>query len=63
MKGGEAGMKTLEFSDREMTYLLLALRKYEEKLQTRDDDEPMGDDLQDLIIIQALRKKIAAAKG
>ncbi|MBS4053096.1 MAG: hypothetical protein KGZ69_18110 [Methylomonas sp.] len=54
-------MATLEFTDREMTYLLVALRKYEEILLALEDDEA-GDSVSDLLIVQALRKKFKAAK-
>lgn len=55
-------MTELEFTDREMTYLLVALRKYEESLLALEDVEA-GDSVSDLLIVQALRKKIKAAKG
>jgi hypothetical protein len=55
-------MTELEFTDRELTYLLVALRKYEESLLALEDDEA-GDSVSDLLIVQALRKKVKAAKG
>lgn len=55
-------MTKLEFTDREMTYLLVALRKYEESLLASEDEEA-GDSVPDLLIVQALRKKLKAAKG
>ena len=54
-------MTKLEFSDQEATYLLVALRKYEEALMASEDDE-VGDSVNDLLVIQALRKKIKDAK-
>lgn len=55
-------MTKLEFTDREMTYLLVVLRKYEESLLASEDEEA-GDSVPDLLIVQALRKKLKAAKG
>lgn len=55
-------MTKLEFTDREMTYLLVALRKYEESFLASEDEEA-GDSVPDLLIVQALRKKLKAAKG
>ena len=54
-------MRSIELSDKEMTYLLLALRKYEEVLSNVSDDE-VGDSIGDLLIVQALRKKIKSVK-
>ena len=54
-------MFKLEFNDREMAYLLVALRKYEEALLASDEEEA-GDAVTDLLVIQALRRKIKEAK-
>jgi len=55
-------MTKLELSDRETTYLLVALRKYEESLLAAEDEEA-GDSIADLLVVQALRKKVNEAKG
>lgn len=54
-------MRSIELSDKEIAYLLLALRKYEEVLSNVSDDE-VGDSIGDLLIVQALRKKIKGVK-
>ena len=54
-------MATLDFSDREMAYLLVALRKHEEALLASEDEEA-GDTVTDLLVVQALRGKIKEAK-
>ena len=54
-------MSKLDFNDNEMAYLLLALRKHEESLLASEDDEA-GDAVTDLLVIQALRRKIKEAK-
>ena len=54
-------MTKLELSDRETTYLLVALRKYEESLLVIEDEEA-GDSITDLLVVQALRKKVNEAK-
>ena len=55
-------MTKLELNDRETTYLLVALRKYEESLLVTEDEEA-GDSITDLLVVQALRKKVNEAKG
>jgi hypothetical protein len=52
-------MKTLDFTDKELTYLLLALKRYEEELLSRDEED-MEDTATDLLFIQSLRKKVVA---
>ena len=54
-------MSKLDFNDNEMAYLLLALRKHEESLLASEDDDA-GDAVNDLLVIQALRRKIKEAK-
>jgi hypothetical protein len=54
-------MYKLEFNDREMAYLLVALRKHEEALLASEEEEA-GDAVTDLLVIQALRRKIKEAK-
>jgi len=55
-------MKSLDFTDKELTYLLISLRKYEEKLLT-DESEDMEDTTTDLLFIQSLISKLKAAKS
>ena len=54
-------MKTLEFSERQLIWLLLALQHYEAELQARFFAEEDGS-LEDLLILQDLRRKVEAAK-
>lgn len=51
-----------EFTEKELSYLLAALRKYEEALFAADSDE-MGDALGDLISVQALAARLKALKA
>jgi hypothetical protein len=55
-------MAMIEFGGKEMAYLLLALRNYEHKLSETVEPD-MGDAGMDLIFIQALIKRVAAANG
>lgn len=54
-------MKTLDLTDKELTYLLLALKRYEDELLSREEED-MEDATTDLIFVQSLRKKVAAAE-
>ena len=49
-------MKSIEFTDKEITYLLVALRKYEERLLASDGEE-MEDAAVDLVFAQSLSKR------
>ena len=55
-------MKSMEFTDKELAYLLLSLRKYEEKLLA-DEAEDMEDTVTDLLSVQSLISKLNAAKS
>lgn len=55
-------MKTLELTDKELTYLLLALKHYEAELLSRDEED-MEDAVTDLLFVQSLRKKVTTVKG
>jgi hypothetical protein len=55
-------MKSIEFTDKEITYLLVALRKYEEQLLASDGEE-MEDAAVDLVFAQSLSKKLRLAKS
>jgi hypothetical protein len=54
-------MANLEFSSKEITYLLLSLNQYEQALLEQEGEE-MEDAATDLIFIQSLSKKLKAAK-
>lgn len=55
-------VKTVEMSNKELTYALIALRKYEKEL-LEITDEPMEDAGNDLIFIQALIERFKEAKS
>jgi hypothetical protein len=55
-------MKNLEFSEKEMTYLLISLKHYERKLRS-DENEDMEDAATDLLFIESLIAKIKEAKA
>lgn len=55
-------MSAIEFTDKEMTYLLLALKKYEAQLLAFDEED-MEDRTTDLIFVQALQQKIKDSKS
>ncbi|WP_097458645.1 hypothetical protein [Mangrovitalea sediminis] len=55
-------MKTIEVSDKELNYLLIALRN-QEQILAREEDETMEDALADLLIVQALINKLTAVKA
>lgn len=48
---------SLTLSRRELTFILLALRKFREAILDSDDDE-LGDDLDDLMILDSALKKL-----
>lgn len=52
----------LELSDRELTYLLIALRKHEKVLRDIEDEDEMPQAHDDLLMIQYLIDKLKAAK-
>jgi len=54
-------MSTIEFTDQELTYLLLSLKKYEAQLLSADEVD-MEDAATDLLFVQSLQKKIRAVK-
>lgn len=53
---------SVEFTDKELSYLLAALKKYEGALLATDSEE-MGDAVGDLICIQALVARVMALKA
>lgn len=55
-------MKSIEVTEKELTYLLISLRKYEEKLLASDEEE-MEDTLTDLLFVQSLIAKLKQAKA
>jgi hypothetical protein len=55
-------MKTVEMSNKELTYVLIALRKHEKELLAMKA-EPMEDAGNDLIFIQALIERFKEAKA
>jgi hypothetical protein len=54
-------MKNIELSKHEITYLLISLRHFEDKLLS-DESEEMEDTATDLIFIQSLIKKLKDTK-
>jgi hypothetical protein len=54
-------MKAIQLSEKEITYTLIALRRYEQALLA-DEDEEMGDTATDLIFVQSLIDKLNTAK-
>jgi hypothetical protein len=52
---------TLTLSKRELTYTLLALRKYREAILDKDEDE-LGDDLDDLMLLDNAIEKLKIAR-
>lgn len=55
-------MRPIELSDHELAYLLLALRKFEESLMTVSEDDD-GDSINDLLMVQSLRKKLKSFRA
>jgi hypothetical protein len=54
-------MKNIEVTAKEITYLLISLRKYEQSLLNSDTEE-MEDATTDLLFIQSLITKLKAVK-
>jgi len=54
-------MKAIELSEKEITYALIALRRYEQALLA-EDGEDMEDTATDLIFVQSLIQRLSAAK-
>jgi len=52
----------VDLSDRELTYLLIALRKHERALREVEDEDEMPQAHEDLLMIQYLIEKLKAAK-
>jgi hypothetical protein len=57
----ENAMTGLELTEKEITYLLIALRRYEKELIT-EGDEDMEDAATDLIFVQSLISKLRLVK-
>lgn len=55
-------MHAIELTDKEVTYLLLALKRYEAQLLAAEDED-LEDATTDLLFVQSLRAKLAAARG
>jgi hypothetical protein len=55
-------MKAIEFTDKELAYLMLSLRRYEAQLMAADEDD-MPDAINDLLFVQGLQKKVKQAQG
>lgn len=53
---------TLNLTDTEIAYLLISLKRYETELLA-SEDEDMGDAITDLLLIQALQKKLNSVSG
>lgn len=51
-------MHTIDLGDRQLTYLLIALRRYEQALMESGEEE-MGDELDDLLMVQDLISKLS----
>ena len=57
----EQVMKEIQLSEQEITYALIALRRYEQALLA-EHGEAMEDTASDLIIVQSLIERLGAAK-
>jgi len=55
-------MKNLDFTDKEITYLLISLRKYEDNLLAIESED-LEDTTTDLLFIQSLITKLKASKS
>jgi hypothetical protein len=55
-------MKAVEFTDREIAYLLLSLKRYEAHLLA-SEGEDMEDATNDLLFVQALAKKLRSVQS
>lgn len=58
----EVCLKTIDVSDKELTYLLIALRN-QEQILVQAADETLEDALVDLRIVQGLIDKLTVAKA
>ena len=58
----EACLKTIELSDKELTYLLIALRN-QEQILAQSSEETLEDALVDLLVVQGLIDKLTAVKA
>lgn len=54
-------MEAIQLSEKEITYALIALRRYEQALLAQDGTD-MEDTATDLIIVQSLIERLSAAK-
>jgi hypothetical protein len=57
----EQVMKAIQLSEKEITYAIIALRRYEQALLAEDGVD-MEDTATDLIIVQSLIERLGAAK-
>lgn len=55
-------MKSLDLTDKEITYLLVSLRRYEENLLTIESED-LEDTSTDLLFVQSLIGKLKASKS
>jgi hypothetical protein len=55
-------MNTFNFTDKEVNYLLLSLKRYEKQLLANEDEE-MEDTVTDLLFVQHLQKKLKTEPG
>jgi hypothetical protein len=55
-------MNTFNFTDKEVNYLLLSLKRYEKQLLASEDEE-MEDTATDLLFVQHLQKKLKTEPG
>ena len=55
-------MNTIDFTDKELTYLLLSLKKYERQLLSKEEDD-LEDIATDLIFVQSLQARIRSVKA
>lgn len=57
----EQVMKAIQLNEKEITYALIALRRYEQALLAEDGVE-MGDAVSDLLFVQSLIKRLGDSK-
>ncbi|CAH0173554.1 hypothetical protein SRABI118_01055 [Massilia sp. Bi118] len=55
-------MKTLDLTDKEISYLILSLKRHEKAL-LEAEQEDMEDSVTDLLFVQGLQKKLQALKS
>jgi len=55
-------MSPIEFTDKELTYLILALKRYEAQLLSFDDED-MEDRTTDLLFVQSLQQKVKDSRS